>query len=184
MSNREVSFMCIQSAAAAAAAGAAALSVAILLLLLQQQCCCFLILYVIVCRIAKFVAGSLNLIPVLFFSSFKRDLFLMYPLAVPSHLRLRFAFRYYMLGNYGQPRRASAHRGEALLGYTGIYTWYHPVPQYVRFCILIFNPNDPYISVRTCTRYGLWYGYDDMAVKERALKYTGRLFCDRHTQRV
>ena len=62
----------IQSAAAAAAA-AAALCVAILLLLLQQQCCCFLLLFVIVCRMAKFVAGSLNLIPVFSFSSFKRD---------------------------------------------------------------------------------------------------------------
>ena len=73
MSNREVSFMCIQSAAAAAAAGAAALSVAILLLLLQQQCCCFLLLFVIVCRGDKFVAGTLNLISVLSFSSLKRD---------------------------------------------------------------------------------------------------------------
>ena len=81
MSNREVSFMCIQSAAAAAAAGAAALSVAILLLLLQQQCCCFLLLFVIVCRMAKFVAGSLNLIPVFPFSSFNAIYFWWYPLA-------------------------------------------------------------------------------------------------------
>ena len=67
----------------AAAAAAAALSVAILLLLLQQQCCCFLLMFVIVCRMVKFVAGSLNMIPVFYFSSFKRDLCLMvHPLAV------------------------------------------------------------------------------------------------------
>ena len=71
--------MCIQSAVAAAAATAAA---AILLLLLQQQCCCFLLLFVIVCRMAKFGAGSSNLIPVLFFSSFKRDIFSMNPSTV------------------------------------------------------------------------------------------------------
>ena len=41
-----------------AAAGAAALCVAVLLLLLQQ-----LLLFVIVCRMAKIVAGVLNLIP-------------------------------------------------------------------------------------------------------------------------
>ena len=81
----------IQSAAAAAAA-AAALCVPILLLL-QQQCLCFLLLFVIVCRRVKFVASSLNLIPVFYFISFIRLLFLMYehPLAVlltaVSHLR-------------------------------------------------------------------------------------------------
>ena len=50
LSNRKVSFICIQSAAAAAAA---VLSVAILLLL-QQQRCCFLLLFVIVCRMTFF----------------------------------------------------------------------------------------------------------------------------------
>ena len=102
LSNREVSFICLQNAAAAAAA-AAALCVAILLLLLQQQCLCFLLLFVIVCRRAKFVAVSLNLIPVFYFSSFIRDLFLMVPLgsAAVSHLRPRFA---YILGNYGHAR--------------------------------------------------------------------------------
>ena len=77
--------------------------VPILLLQLQQQCCCFLLRFVIVCRMAKIVAGPLNLLPMLSFSSFKRDLFLMYeyPLAVLSHLRPRFA---YMLGNYGHAR--------------------------------------------------------------------------------
>ena len=78
--SRSQLYICIQSAAAAAAA--AALCVAILLSLLQQRCCCFLLLFVIVCWIAKFGAGSLNLIPVFSFSSFKRDLFLMYTLAV------------------------------------------------------------------------------------------------------
>ena len=55
----------------AAAAAAAALCVAVLmLLLLQQQCCCFLLmllLFVIVCRMAKLGAGSLNLISLIFF---------------------------------------------------------------------------------------------------------------------
>ena len=55
----------------AAAAAAATLCVAILLLLLQQQCCCSLLLFGIVCRIAGFVAGSLDLILVFSFS-FKR----------------------------------------------------------------------------------------------------------------
>ena len=73
-------YRCMQSAAAAAAA--AALCVDILLLLLKQQCCCSLLLFVIVGRMAKFGASSLNLIPVVYFSSFKRDQFLMYPLAV------------------------------------------------------------------------------------------------------
>ena len=40
-----------------------------LLLLRQHQCRCLLPLFVIVCRMAKFVAGSLNLIPVFSFSS-------------------------------------------------------------------------------------------------------------------
>ena len=71
------------------------------ILLLQQQCWCFLLLFVIVCRMAKFVADLLNLIPVFSFSSFKRDLFLLYPLAVLSRLRPRFA---YILGNYGHER--------------------------------------------------------------------------------
>ena len=56
----------IQSDAAAAAARVA------LLLLLKQQCCYFLLLFVIVCRMANFVAGSLNMIPVFSFSSIKR----------------------------------------------------------------------------------------------------------------
>ena len=64
---RDISYCCpwyvfiwMQSAAAAVAA---ALCVA-MLMLLRQQCCCFLLLFVIVCRMTKYIAGSLNLIPV------------------------------------------------------------------------------------------------------------------------
>ena len=57
---------------------------------MHTDCCCscvspfcrFLLLFVIVCRMAKFAADSLNLIPVLSFSSFKRDTLFMYHLAV------------------------------------------------------------------------------------------------------
>ena len=66
-------------AAAAAVAAAASCVANLLLLLLPQQCCCFLLLFVVVQRIVKFVAGSLNLIPVFSFSSFKRDIFLSTP---------------------------------------------------------------------------------------------------------
>ena len=38
-----------------------------------QHCWCFLLLFVIVCGTAKFVAGLMNLIPVIFPSSSKRD---------------------------------------------------------------------------------------------------------------
>ena len=55
------------------------LCVAILLLLLQQQCCRLLLLFVIVCRVANFVAGSLKLMSLFYFSSSKRDLVLMVP---------------------------------------------------------------------------------------------------------
>ena len=49
-----------------------------------------------------FVAGSLNLMPVFYFSSFKQDLFLMVPLgSTVSHLWLRYA---YILDNYGHVR--------------------------------------------------------------------------------
>ena len=54
----------------------------VLLYCLWCSCCCLLLLFVIMCRMAKFVAGPLNLMPVYSFSSFKRDLLLMYPLAV------------------------------------------------------------------------------------------------------
>ena len=64
---------------------------------------------------AKVVAGSLNLIPVFSFFSFKRDVFLMAPLGstAVSHLRPRFA---YILGNYGHARSQGVSRcGEAPL---------------------------------------------------------------------
>ena len=82
------------------------LSVAILLLLLlqqQQQCCCFLLLFIIACRMTKSVAGSLNLIPVFSFSSFKRDLRLMVPLgsAVWHYPASVFA---YIFRQYGRAR--------------------------------------------------------------------------------
>ena len=74
-----VLFICIQSAAATAAT----LCVAILL---------SLPLAAVVCRVAKLVAGSLNLIPVFSFLRSKHAWFVMYPLAVQlSHLRPRFA---------------------------------------------------------------------------------------------
>ena len=90
LGNRELNFICIQSAAASAAA----LCVPILLLLLMQQCCSFLLLFVIMHRAVKFVAGPLNLIPVFSFSSFKHDLFFMVPLGstAVSHLQPRFAY--------------------------------------------------------------------------------------------
>ena len=51
---------------------------------------------------AKFDAGSLNLIPVFSFSSFKSDIFFMCPLAVLCRiLRPRFAG---ILGNCGHAR--------------------------------------------------------------------------------
>ena len=58
------------------------LCVAVLLLWLQQQCCCFLTLFVIMCRMLKYGAGAINLIPVFCSPSFKRDLLLTHPLAV------------------------------------------------------------------------------------------------------
>ena len=62
------------------AAAAAALCVAILLLLLQ------LLLFVIVCRMAKLVTDSLNLIRMFSFSSFKHDLFLTYDVPLGSNV--------------------------------------------------------------------------------------------------
>ena len=57
---------------------------------MHKECCCFLLLFVIVCRMAKFVAGSLNLMPVFSFSSSKSDFLLMVPLdRTVSHLRPR-----------------------------------------------------------------------------------------------
>ena len=86
-----------------------ALCVAILLLLRQQQqCCCFLLLLVLVCRMAKVVAGSCNLIPVFSFSSFKRNINFdctpwQYSVAFTASICL---VRTYLevLGNYGHAR--------------------------------------------------------------------------------
>ena len=67
-------------------------------------CCCFLLPFVMVCRMSKFGAGSLNLIPVFSFSSFKSDIHIFdLPLGstAVSHLRSRFA---YILGNCGHAR--------------------------------------------------------------------------------
>ena len=72
-------------------------------------------MFVIASRMVNFVTGSMNLILVCYSSSFKRDLVLMYPMTVPSHLRPRFA---YVLGSYEharKPRRASARRDEVPL---------------------------------------------------------------------
>ena len=84
MNSCEVRFICIRSGAgAAAAAAAAAVCVAMLLLLQQQQCCCcFLPLFVIVCWMAKFVAGSLIMILLFSFPSLKTRFSFLYPLAV------------------------------------------------------------------------------------------------------
>ena len=76
----------------------------LLLLCVLLYCCCCCTSYLlpfIVCRMAKIVAGSLNLIPsIVFFLSFSKTRFILhvctYPLAVLSHLRPRFS---YILGN-------------------------------------------------------------------------------------
>ena len=57
---------------------------------------------------AKFFAGSWNLIPVSSFSSLKCDSVLMVPLdSTVSHLRHRFA---YVLGNYVHARSQGGHQ--------------------------------------------------------------------------
>ena len=73
------------------------LCVVILLVLLK-----LLLLFVIVCRMAKFVAGSLNLIPVLSFSSFN----LYFKLSLGSTVAFTASIcLQYILGNYGHARR-------------------------------------------------------------------------------
>ena len=70
------------------------------LLLMPQQCCCFLLLFVIVCRMEKkccwFIESDSSV-----FCSLEHDVFLVYSLAVLSHLRPRFV---YILGNCGHAR--------------------------------------------------------------------------------
>ena len=62
--------------------------------------------------------GLLHLIPVFYFSSSKHDLFLMYTLAVLSHVQPRFISIIHgihprQIRECAEPRRASARRGEA-----------------------------------------------------------------------
>ena len=75
------------------------------LLLLHQ-----LLLFVIVCRMAQIVAGSLNLIPSGTFFLFIQTLLIFdvcpYTLAVLSPLRCRFTYEvYHILGNHRYARR-------------------------------------------------------------------------------
>ena len=75
--------------------------------------------------------GPLHLIPVFSFSSFKHDIFLMYPLAVLSRFQGRFfhllQYMSYIL-DYAEPRRALACRGVASL------VWYS-------VCLLYTSPS-------------------------------------------
>ena len=89
----KVSFICIHSAVAAAAAAPAAALYCYTAVVGATAAACSL-LFVIVCRVAKVVAGSFNLIPMFSFSSFERDLFLMVTLgsSAVSQVRLRFAY--------------------------------------------------------------------------------------------
>ena len=64
----------------------------------------------------KMFSGPLNLMPAFYFSLFKNDIFLGYPMAVLSHLRPRFCLYYVyprQIRACAEPRRASARRGEA-----------------------------------------------------------------------
>ena len=83
----------VQSAAAAAVAAAAATAVVCRYTAVAAAAAAddaASLLFVIVCRMAKVVAGSLNMIPVhpntIYFHC-------IYPLAVLSHLRPRFSYR-------------------------------------------------------------------------------------------
>ena len=96
----------IQSAAAAAAA----LCVDLQLLLLQQ-----LLLFVIVCRTAKHVAGSSSPIPSSALVLFKHGLFLVYvPLGRTAAITASICL-YYIVGNYGHAR---SHDGRQLAAAT------------------------------------------------------------------
>ena len=125
LSSRKVSLICIQSAAAAAAAAAvAALCVAILLLLLAawQQCCCFLLLFVIVCWMAKFVAGSLNLIPVFLFLLIEtRSIFDGTPWQYCVVFTASICLHPRQLRACAEPRRASARRVQAPLALSTLF---------------------------------------------------------------
>ena len=84
----------------------------LLLLLQQQQCCCFLLLLVIVYGVAKVGAGSSNLILVLHFFAFKRDLFFIQ--YTPWHYCVAFTvlicLHPWSLWACAEPRRAPARR--------------------------------------------------------------------------
>ena len=112
--DKSVSYAYIQSAAAAAAA--LSVPTSILLLLLQQPCCCFPLLFVIVCWMAKTVAGPLNLTPVFSFSSSKRDVI---PDGTPWQYCVTFMASICLHPRYlpacAEPRRASARRGDSPL---------------------------------------------------------------------
>ena len=67
------------------------------------------------CGMEKLVAGSLKLIPTFSFSSFKHELFLMYPLAaLLSRLWPRFAC---ILGHYGHARSPTPSYGPPWRGF-------------------------------------------------------------------
>ena len=90
-------------------------------LLLMQH----LLLFVIVCRMAQVVSGSLNLIPCSFsFLFIKTSLFVMCvctPLVVLSLLRPRFSIcLYYVLGNYRHARNHGG--GQPAAGHPPLYT--------------------------------------------------------------
>ena len=78
--------------------------------------------HVIVCRMGKFDAGSLNLTPVYSFSSLKRNLFLMYPLAVLCRIYGIDLLTSSVISPCAEPRPASAHLGENPLVYSYIDT--------------------------------------------------------------
>ena len=75
----------------------------------------------------KNVAGSLSLIPVFYFSSFKRDLFFIYPLAVLLYLRPRFTS---VLGNYGHARSQDKHQRRPPCTYVHIWYIYTNIPYF------------------------------------------------------
>ena len=101
---------------------AAAALCAVIMPLLQLQCFCLQLLFAIVCLMTQFVAVVclLHLIPEFFFSSFKHDIFFMYPLSVLPRVQLRLFHNAIIctihpreLRAFSEPRRAAARHGEA-----------------------------------------------------------------------
>ena len=114
LSNRQISFICIQNAAAAAAAALCCYTAVV-------AAAAVLLLPAAVCHrvpMAKFVAGSFWS-QVFSFFSFKHDLLLMYPLAVLPNLRPHFA---YILSNYGHAQNQGGRQPAAAK--TPLYTKY------------------------------------------------------------